>query len=93
MNKFNFYQTFSDYLETQYTVTVQTGSKMSSGTDANVYISLFGEKTKIVRRPLKKPKSGWNPFEKDQKDDFVFDDDDIGKVRLLYSIKFRFQIH
>jgi hypothetical protein len=91
MNKFNFYQIFFDCLEIPYTVIVQTGSKISSGTDANVFISLFGEKSKIVRRALKKPNGGWNPFEKDQKDEFLFEDDDIGKVRLLYSIEFRFQ--
>ena len=58
---------------------------MGAGTDANVYISLFGEKSKIERHALKKPKSGKNPFERNQKDEFMFEEDDIGKVCLLAS--------
>jgi hypothetical protein len=57
---------------------------MSAGTDANVYLSLFGEKNKILRQALKKPGTGRNLFERDQKDDFIFEDNDIGKVRYLY---------
>lgn len=64
-------------------MTVQTGKELGSGTDATVYISLFGEKSKIQRYALKKPKSGKNPFEKGQKDEFVFDEDDVGKVCFL----------
>jgi hypothetical protein len=56
---------------------------VSAGTDANVYISLFGEKSKIVRHALKNSETGSDPFEKAQKDDFIFDGDDIGKVRFV----------
>jgi len=61
-------------------VTVQTGSVRNAGTDANVFISLYGDKNKIVRHTLKKPESGRDPFERDQKDDFIFEDNDIGRV-------------
>lgn len=53
---------------------------VGAGTDANVYISLFGDKSKIERNVLKSPKSGKNPFERNQKDEFIFENDDIGKV-------------
>ena len=58
----------------------------NAGTDANVLISLFGDKNKIVKHPLKKPDSGKNPFEKGHKDEFSFDDEDIGKVCLIYWV-------
>jgi hypothetical protein len=57
---------------------------MGAGTDANVFISLYGDKNKIVRYQLKKPGSGRNPFEKDQKDDFTFEDNDIGRVSFTH---------
>ncbi len=57
---------------------------MSAGTDANVYLSLLGEKNKILRQPLKKTGTGRDLFERGQKDDFIFEDNDIGKVRCLY---------
>ena len=61
-------------------VTVQTGSETGSGTDANVFISLNGDKSKISKRALKKPEDGKDPFEKGGKDIFKFDDVDVGKV-------------
>lgn len=67
-------------LGTPYVVTVQTGSVNKAGTDANVYLTLNGDKNKIVRRQLQKPESGKDPFEKGNKDVFKFDEIDIGKV-------------
>ncbi len=74
---------FFDYLETEYTVIVQTGSVMGAGTDANVFLSLYGDKNKIVRYQLKKPQSERDLFERDHKDDFVFEDNDIGRVSFI----------
>ncbi len=71
-------------LETQYTITVKTGSVMSAGTDANVYITLNGDKDKIVRQHLETPQSRQNPFEKNSKDDFTIEDIDIGSVCFFY---------
>lgn len=59
---------------------------MNAGTDANVFISIFGDKNKIVKHPLKKPDSGKNPFEKGHKDDFTFEHDNVGKVCCPHSI-------
>lgn len=72
-------------LETSFVVTVQTGSVTGAGTDANVYLTLNGDKNKITRRQLEKPESGKNPFENGNKDVFKFDEIDIGKVKLLSS--------
>lgn len=76
----------------QYTVITQTGSISNSGTDANVFISLYGDKDKIVRKQLKLGAVGWDPFEQGQKDEFTFDGDDVGKVRVLlfFYISFKF---
>jgi len=71
-------------LEIQYTITVKTGSVTAAGTDANVYITLNGDKDKIVRQPLKTPQSRRNPFEKNSKDDFIIEDVDIGSVCFFY---------
>ena len=65
---------------TPYVVSVQTGNVSSAGTDAKVFITLNGEKTKIAKYPLQKPEGGKNPFEKGNKDVFKFNDTDVGKV-------------
>ena len=80
----------SSFVETNYTVITQTGSATGSGTDANVYISLFGDKDKIARKQLKLGTVGWDPFEQGHKDEFLFDGDDIGKVRVDFSSFFPF---
>ena len=72
----------SSHLEIDYIVTVQTGSVASSGTDAHVFISLNGDHYKINHYPLQKSESGKNPFEKDSRDVFKFNDTDLGRVRL-----------
>jgi hypothetical protein len=79
---------FSYTLEIQYTITVKTGSVTAAGTDANVYITLNGDKDKIVRQHLKTPLSRQNPFEKNSKDDFKIEDVDIGSVCFFYFLVF-----
>lgn len=61
---------------------------MSSGTDANVFISLFGDKGELANLQLKNPEIK-DLFEKDSLDVFVLDKlADIGKVRpFLDSLK------
>ena len=61
-------------------MTVQTGNATAAGTDAKVFITLNGEKSKIAKHPLQKSESGKDPFEKGNKDVFKFDDTDVGKV-------------
>ncbi|CAF2535221.1 unnamed protein product [Rotaria sp. Silwood2] len=67
----------------EYTITVQTGSVQFAGTDANVFISLYGDKNKIVRYQLKTSVNHKDIFEKGQKDDFVVKDIDIGQLKTI----------
>ena len=62
-------------------MTTQTDSIAGADTKAKVFISLYGEKNKIIKHPLQKPESGQNPFEKEAKDVFHFSDVDVGRVR------------
>ena len=48
----------------KYLVQVYTGSKSRAGTDANVYINVFGERGDTGVRPLKQSKTNRNKFEK-----------------------------
>lgn len=63
-----------------YEIHVKTSGDMSSGTDANVFISLFGDKGELPNLQLKNPEIK-DAFEKDSLDVFVLDKlADIGKV-------------
>lgn len=54
---------------------------MGGGTDANVYISLYGDQNKIVRHELKTHTTANDAFERNKKDEFFFEDDiEIGRV-------------
>ena len=70
-------------LETEFVVTTKTGSVNGAGTDAKVFVTFNGDKKQIAKHQLKKPEGGKNPFEKDSKDVFKFNEVDIGKVRLI----------
>lgn len=48
----------------KYVVDVHTGKKMRGGTDANVFVNLFGELGDTGDRPLKESKTNRNKFEK-----------------------------
>jgi lipoxygenase homology domain-containing protein 1 len=61
-------------------VTVKTGSIKGAGTDANVFITLNGEKNKINRHHLKKSDKNSNIFERDNTDVFTFEETDVGRV-------------
>ena len=67
-------------LETEYTVTTKTGSVTGAGTDSKVFITFNGDKKQIAKHPMQKPEGGKNPFEKDAKDVFKFNEADVGKV-------------
>ncbi|CAF1189292.1 unnamed protein product [Rotaria magnacalcarata] len=66
-----------------YTITVQTGSVEFAGTDANVFLSLYGDKNKIVRFQLQKSKNNSNPFERGHKDEFEFENINIGQLKTI----------
>lgn len=52
-------------LEITYEVTVFTGDMMGAGTDANVFINIYGENGDTGERPLKKS-NHMNKFERGQ---------------------------
>uniref|UniRef100_UPI003590090D uncharacterized protein n=1 Tax=Myxine glutinosa TaxID=7769 RepID=UPI003590090D len=64
----------------EYKVSVHTGSRFRSGTDAKVFINLCGEIT-CVESELNTSKP--NPFEKGQKDDFTINGPYLGHLTKL----------
>ena len=50
----------------RYKVEVHTGKKSSAGTDANVYINMFGDLGDTGKRYLRYSKTNKNKFEKGQ---------------------------
>lgn len=62
----------------KYTILVLTGDKRGSGTDANVYMTLFGSNGDSGKRELE---SGKNDFERGQDDKFEFECPDLGALK------------
>ena len=57
---------FFSFIVLLYPVFVYTGSKRGAGTNANVFIDIFGERGDTGNRPLLKSKSNRNKFERNQ---------------------------
>ncbi|XP_073445861.1 lipoxygenase homology domain-containing protein 1 isoform X1 [Dendrobates tinctorius] len=68
---------------TTYTVRVKTGDKKNGGTDANVFIILFGEKDDTGFMNLKASKTNKNKFERGQIDVFTVEAVDIGSLKKI----------
>ncbi|ESO97796.1 hypothetical protein LOTGIDRAFT_208950 [Lottia gigantea] len=68
---------------TTYNVMVETGKKFGAGTDANVYIILFGEQDTTGKIFLKSSLTNKNKFEKGQKDEFVIEAVQIGELKKI----------
>jgi len=47
-------------------VSVHTGDKRGAGTDANIFLNIFGELGDTGDRPLEESKSNRNKFERNQ---------------------------
>ncbi|KAH3767689.1 hypothetical protein Pelo_458 [Pelomyxa schiedti] len=62
----------------RYRVTVKTGDRRGAGTDANVYINVFGEKGESGNKKLDKP---GNCFERNKTDEFGFECQDLGHLQ------------
>ena len=72
---------------TTYHVYVYTGDKFGAGTDADVYIQLFGEEDDTGTVNLKSSKTHKNKFERNKMDEFVVQAVDIGdlqKIKLVF---------
>ena len=66
-----------------YHVYVFTGDKWGAGTDANVYVVLFGDSDDTGQVWLKTSKTNKNKFERKQMDEFVVEAVDIGDLRKI----------
>uniref|UniRef100_A0A2K5QBQ8 Lipoxygenase homology domain-containing protein 1 n=1 Tax=Cebus imitator TaxID=2715852 RepID=A0A2K5QBQ8_CEBIM len=70
---------------TTFSVTIKTGIKKNAGTDANVFITLFGTQDDTGMTLLKSSKTNSNKFERDSIEIFTVETLDLGdlwKVRL-----------
>lgn len=64
-----------------YNLTIKTGDKLNSGTDANVFFSLHGDKGETPRIGLQDESQTFRRFERSRADKFVVQTSDVGKVR------------
>lgn len=78
---------------TSYHVHVKTGDVRSAGTDANVFLKIFGDKGDTGNLQLR-ASDNKNKFERGRTDIFKLEATDIGKVRLgkiyIYHPEFTF---
>ncbi|KAF5899708.1 lipoxygenase homology domain-containing protein 1, partial [Clarias magur] len=73
---------YEDLEENTYEVYVFTGSMWGAGTDANVYINIYGEMGDTGERKLRKS-NHFNKFERGQVDVFTLMAIDLGQLRKL----------
>ena len=76
------------FVATSYHVSVKTGDVRSAGTDANVYLKIFGEKGDTSTLHLKSADNNKNKFERGRTDLFKLEATDIGKVIRVLMIHF-----
>ena len=74
------------YVATSYKVTVRTGDVRGAGTDANVYVQIFGKEGDTGRLHLRQSENTKNKFEKGRADMFNVEAVDIGKVSILQRV-------
>ncbi|KFQ27750.1 Lipoxygenase homology domain-containing protein 1, partial [Merops nubicus] len=68
---------------TTYIVKVKTGDKKNAGTDANVFITLYGSKDDTGIVSLKASKINKNKFERGKVDEFTVESVDIGDLKKI----------
>jgi lipoxygenase homology domain-containing protein 1 len=72
------------YLDTvSYHVSTKTGDIRGAGTDARVYMRIYGEKGDTGRVRLKRTKDSSKMFERGQIDEFVVESEDLGKIEKI----------
>ena len=71
---------FSTFSATSYHVSVKTGDVQGAGTDANVYLILFGENGDTGKLQLRQANNTKNKWERGRSDMFILEAMDIGKV-------------
>uniref|UniRef100_H3CLV0 Lipoxygenase homology PLAT domains 1 n=1 Tax=Tetraodon nigroviridis TaxID=99883 RepID=H3CLV0_TETNG len=76
-----------DALETHtYKVSVMTGDVYGGGTDANVFLTIYGDQGDTGERKLRKSETNGNKFERGSVDKFTIEAVDLGQV---FKIKIR----
>ena len=75
--------------KTTYHVKIKTGDVFQAGTDADVYLKIFGEKGDSDKVNLRAANSTSNKFERGQIDSFDLEFEDLGKVRSSASFRAR----
>lgn len=70
-------------LTTTYNVTVVTSDKRNAGTDATVYIQLFGNKNDSGKIDLVASKTNKKKFERGNSDEFEIKTSDVGNIRKI----------
>ncbi len=60
-----------------------TGNKLGAGTDANVFIILYGDQNDTGIIPLKQSKTHRDKFERNQTDEFVVEAIEIGDIQKI----------
>ena len=71
---------FTNIAATSYHIDVKTGDVRGAGTDANVFIQLFGELGDTGRLQLRQSQNIKNKWERARTDQFTIEAMDIGKV-------------
>ena len=71
-----------------YNVRIKTGDVFQAGTDADVYLKIFGETYDTDKIQLRTANNTSNKFERNQIDHFTFEFDDLGKVCVFMLCSF-----
>ena len=74
---------YNYFLATSYHIHVKTGDVSGAGTDANVYIIIYGAKGDTGQLMLRQSASFKNKFERGKTDVFKIEATDIGQVGLF----------
>ena len=64
----------------KYEIEVKTADDLSAGTDAEVFISIFGDKAILTDLPIKQSLNNKDPFERAKLDKFVIEEKNVGKI-------------
>ena len=76
----NFYFSTNSCILVDFEVTVTTGNKLGAGTDAKVYLILYGDKGQSDKLHLVETKTNTDPFEKGKTDVFIVSSLNIGDI-------------
>ena len=73
-----------DSNKTIYNIRIQTGDEVQAGTDADVYLQIFGEKNSTDKIQLEPVGNTPKKFQKGRINEFTYEFDDLGKVCFFF---------